>query len=100
LCVHPGKGKRRRSSEDGEADQRAAKKAKTDNNEVLIEMTSHMTFSLVEFFMLHLFVSLFLQCGDEGIFWQVNFERFHLHFRDQAIINAVSCKLDQVTINT
>lgn len=43
-------------------------------------------------------LSLFLQCGDEGIFWQVNFERFHLHFRDQAIISAVSCKLDQVTI--
>ncbi|KAK7147652.1 hypothetical protein R3I94_010237 [Phoxinus phoxinus] len=64
-----GKGKRRRSSEDGEADQRAAKKAKTDNDE----------------------------CGDEGIFWQVNFERFHLHFRDQAIINAVSCKLDQTS---
>lgn len=49
--------------------------------------------------LLHLFLSLFLQCGDEDIFWQVNFERFHLHFRDQAIINAVSCKLDQVTIN-
>ncbi|XP_048009755.1 DNA-directed RNA polymerase III subunit RPC3 [Megalobrama amblycephala] len=64
-----GQGKRRRSSEDGEIDQRAAKKAKVDNNE----------------------------CGDEGIFWQVNFERFHLHFRDQAIINAVSCKLDQTS---
>ncbi|NP_956526.1 DNA-directed RNA polymerase III subunit RPC3 [Danio rerio] len=64
-----GHGKRRRSSEDGEADQRAAKKAKTDSSE----------------------------CGDEGIHWQVNFERFHLHFRDQAIISAVSCKLDQTS---
>lgn len=64
-----GQGKRRRSSEDGEADQRAAKKAKTDNSE----------------------------CGDEGIYWQVNFQRFHLHFRDQAIISAVSCKLDQTS---
>lgn len=34
--------------------------------------------------------------GDEGICWQVNFERFHLHFRDQAIISAVANKLDQV----
>lgn len=34
--------------------------------------------------------------GDEGIYWQVNFERFHLHFRDQAIISAVANKLDQV----
>lgn len=34
--------------------------------------------------------------GDEGIYWQVNFERFHLHFRDQAIITAVANKLDQV----
>uniref|UniRef100_A0A671PQP2 DNA-directed RNA polymerase III subunit RPC3 n=1 Tax=Sinocyclocheilus anshuiensis TaxID=1608454 RepID=A0A671PQP2_9TELE len=63
-----GQGKRRRSSEDGEADQCAAKKARTDNSE----------------------------CGDDdGIYWQVNFQRFHLHFRDQAIISAVSCKLDQ-----
>ncbi|XP_052475262.1 DNA-directed RNA polymerase III subunit RPC3 [Carassius gibelio] len=62
-----GQGKRRRSSEGGEADQRAAKKARTDNSE----------------------------CGDDGIYWQVNFQRFHLHFRDQAIISAVSCKLDQ-----
>uniref|UniRef100_A0A8B9GVQ3 DNA-directed RNA polymerase III subunit RPC3 n=1 Tax=Astyanax mexicanus TaxID=7994 RepID=A0A8B9GVQ3_ASTMX len=33
-------------------------------------------------------------CGDEGIFWQVNFERFHLHFRHQSIISAVASKLD------
>lgn len=35
--------------------------------------------------------------GDEGINWQVNFERFHLHFRDQAIISAVANKLDQTS---
>uniref|UniRef100_A0A673G529 DNA-directed RNA polymerase III subunit RPC3 n=1 Tax=Sinocyclocheilus rhinocerous TaxID=307959 RepID=A0A673G529_9TELE len=63
-----GQGKRRRSSEDGEADQCAAKKARTDDSE----------------------------CGDDRIYWQVNFQRFHLHFRDQAIISAVSCKLDQI----
>ena len=34
--------------------------------------------------------------GDEGVYWQVNFERFHLHFRDQTIISAVASKLDQV----
>ncbi|XP_057195970.1 DNA-directed RNA polymerase III subunit RPC3 isoform X1 [Triplophysa rosa] len=63
-----GKGKRRRS-DDGDADQSTAKKAKTDNSEF----------------------------GDEGIYWQVNFERFHLHFRDQAIVSAVVSKLDQTS---
>jgi len=37
--------------------------------------------------------------GDERICWQVNFERFHLHFRDQAIISAVVNKLDQVSFS-
>uniref|UniRef100_A0A672LEB5 DNA-directed RNA polymerase III subunit RPC3 n=1 Tax=Sinocyclocheilus grahami TaxID=75366 RepID=A0A672LEB5_SINGR len=68
-CIYSGQGKRRRSSEDGEAEQRATKKAKTDNSER----------------------------GGEGIYWQVTFQRFHLHFRDQAIISAVSCKLDQTS---
>ncbi|XP_022612199.1 DNA-directed RNA polymerase III subunit RPC3 [Seriola dumerili] len=63
-----GRGKRQLSSEDGE-DQRNAKKAKLD-------LETH---------------------GDEGIYWQVNFERFHLHFRDQAIISAVANKLDQTS---
>ncbi|KAA0703090.1 DNA-directed RNA polymerase III subunit RPC3 [Triplophysa tibetana] len=63
-----GKGKRTRS-DDGDAEQSTAKKAKTDNSE----------------------------SGDEGIYWQVNFERFHLHFRDQAIISAVASKLDQTS---
>lgn len=61
-----GRGKRQLSGEDGE-DQRNAKRAKMDSE-------TH---------------------GDEGICWQVNFERFHLHFRDQAIISAVANKLDQ-----
>ncbi|XP_039661124.1 DNA-directed RNA polymerase III subunit RPC3 isoform X1 [Perca fluviatilis] len=63
-----GRGKRQLASEDGE-DQRNAKKAKMDSQ-------TH---------------------GDEGICWQVNFERFHLHFRDQAIISAVANKLDQTS---
>ncbi|KAF3691973.1 DNA-directed RNA polymerase III subunit RPC3 [Channa argus] len=63
-----GRGKRPLSSEDGD-DQRNAKKAKLDPE-------TH---------------------GDEGIYWQVNFERFHLHFRDQAIISAVANKLDQTS---
>lgn len=65
-----GRGKRRRSSGDAEANDRRAKRAKLENTEV---------------------------CGDEGIYWQVNFERFHLHFRHQAIISAVASKLDQTS---
>ncbi|XP_030013271.1 DNA-directed RNA polymerase III subunit RPC3 isoform X2 [Sphaeramia orbicularis] len=56
---------KRRHSSDDGEDQKSAKKAK---------METH---------------------GDEGIYWQVNFERFHLHFRDQAVISAVANKLDQ-----
>ncbi|XP_026039558.1 DNA-directed RNA polymerase III subunit RPC3 [Astatotilapia calliptera] len=63
-----GRGKRQLASEDGE-EQRSAKRAKMDPQ-------TH---------------------GDEGIYWQVNFERFHLHFRDQTIISAVANKLDQTS---
>ncbi|XP_015236009.1 PREDICTED: DNA-directed RNA polymerase III subunit RPC3-like [Cyprinodon variegatus] len=63
-----GRGKRQLVPEEGE-DQRNAKRAKMDS-------TTH---------------------GDEGIYWQVNFERFHQHFRDQAIISAVANKLDQTS---
>ncbi|KAK9513851.1 hypothetical protein VZT92_027353 [Zoarces viviparus] len=63
-----GRGKRQLCSEEGE-DQRNAKKARMDSQ-------TH---------------------GDEGISWQVNFERFHLHFRDQAIISAVANKCDQTS---
>lgn len=34
---------------------------------------------------------------DDGVYWQVNFERFHQHFRDQAIVAAVGSKLDQTS---
>ncbi|XP_026795609.3 DNA-directed RNA polymerase III subunit RPC3 isoform X1 [Pangasianodon hypophthalmus] len=65
-----GRGKRRRSSGDAETNDSGAKRAKLEKTE---------------------------QCGDEGIYWQVNFERFHLHFRHQAIIGAVASKLDQTS---
>ncbi|XP_029359451.1 DNA-directed RNA polymerase III subunit RPC3 [Echeneis naucrates] len=63
-----GRGKRQLSTEDGE-EQRNAKKAR-------LAIETH---------------------GDEGIYWQVNLERFHLHFRDQTIISAVANKLDQTS---
>ncbi|XP_020783679.1 DNA-directed RNA polymerase III subunit RPC3 [Boleophthalmus pectinirostris] len=63
-----GRGKRPLVTEDGE-EQRNAKKPRLDAQ-------TH---------------------GDEGIYWQVNFERFHLHFRDQTIISAVANKLDQTS---
>ncbi|XP_022334535.2 DNA-directed RNA polymerase III subunit RPC3-like [Crassostrea virginica] len=31
----------------------------------------------------------------DGIFWKVNPERFHNHFRDQAIVSAISSKIDK-----
>lgn len=33
---------------------------------------------------------------DDGIYWQVNLERFHQHFRDQALVAAVASRMDQV----
>lgn len=63
-----GRGKRQLATEEGE-EQRNAKRPRLDTE-------TH---------------------GDEGIYWQVNFERFHLHFRDQAIIGAVANKLDQTS---
>ncbi|XP_072572779.1 DNA-directed RNA polymerase III subunit RPC3 isoform X2 [Paramormyrops kingsleyae] len=67
-----GKGKRRLSNEDNEAEQARGKRARLDDANT---KTS----------------------GDEGIYWQVNFERFHQYFRDQAIIGAVASKLDQTS---
>ncbi|XP_072166937.1 DNA-directed RNA polymerase III subunit RPC3-like [Diadema setosum] len=32
---------------------------------------------------------------DDGIFWQVNFERFHRYFRDQDIISAITQRIDK-----
>lgn len=34
---------------------------------------------------------------DDGIYWQVNIDRFHQHFRDQAIVNAVANRMDQTS---
>lgn len=62
-----GRGKKRRLSDDG-GEQSKSKKVKPDN-----------------------------EVGDEGVYWRINFMRFHLHFRDQAIISAVASKLDQMS---
>ncbi|NWT77470.1 RPC3 polymerase, partial [Lanius ludovicianus] len=34
---------------------------------------------------------------DDGIYWQVNLERFHQHFRDQALVSAVANRMDQTS---
>ncbi|NXO66961.1 RPC3 polymerase, partial [Phainopepla nitens] len=34
---------------------------------------------------------------DDGIYWQVNLERFHQHFRDQALVSAVASRMDQTS---
>ncbi|NWI23599.1 RPC3 polymerase, partial [Sula dactylatra] len=34
---------------------------------------------------------------DDGIYWQVNIERFHQHFRDQGIVSAVANRMDQTS---
>ncbi|XP_062820868.1 DNA-directed RNA polymerase III subunit RPC3 [Anolis carolinensis] len=34
---------------------------------------------------------------EEGIYWQVNLDRFHQHFRDQAIVSAVANRMDQTS---
>ncbi|XP_039575039.1 DNA-directed RNA polymerase III subunit RPC3 [Passer montanus] len=34
---------------------------------------------------------------DDGIYWQVNLERFHQHFRDQAVVSAVASRMDQTS---
>ncbi|XP_043935915.1 DNA-directed RNA polymerase III subunit RPC3 isoform X2 [Protopterus annectens] len=65
-----GKGKRRRSSDDDTEPQAKRKKQNQEDGE----------------------------CSpDDGVYWEVNFERFHQHFRDQAIVSAVASKLDQTS---
>ncbi|XP_056402070.1 DNA-directed RNA polymerase III subunit RPC3 [Hyla sarda] len=65
-----GRGKRRRSSDDDEGATRS-KRAKKDSG---------------------------VESGqDDGIYWQINMVRFHQHFRDQAVISAVSNKMDQTS---
>ncbi|XP_038624233.1 DNA-directed RNA polymerase III subunit RPC3 isoform X2 [Tachyglossus aculeatus] len=34
---------------------------------------------------------------DDGIYWQANLDRFHQHFRDQAIVHAVANRMDQMS---
>lgn len=67
-----GRGKRRRSCDEEEDGERGAKKQKQD-----AEGTEPPP--------------------DDGIYWQVNFERFHQHFRDQAIVSAVANRMDQTS---
>ncbi|CAO2599295.1 DNA-directed RNA polymerase III subunit RPC3 [Lemmus lemmus] len=43
------------------------------------------------------FSSLNCPIPDDGIYWQVNLERFHQHFRDQAIVSAVANRMDQTS---
>uniref|UniRef100_A0A8B9URH9 DNA-directed RNA polymerase III subunit RPC3 n=1 Tax=Anas zonorhyncha TaxID=75864 RepID=A0A8B9URH9_9AVES len=68
-----GRGKRRRSCEEEEEGEPRAKKQKADGegSEPPPE--------------------------DDGIYWQVNLERFHQHFRDQAIVSAVANRMDQTS---
>nr|XP_006823774.1 PREDICTED: DNA-directed RNA polymerase III subunit RPC3-like [Saccoglossus kowalevskii] len=33
---------------------------------------------------------------DDGVYWHTNFDRFHQHLRDQAIIDAVSRRVDKI----
>uniref|UniRef100_A0A8C6EFD7 DNA-directed RNA polymerase III subunit RPC3 n=1 Tax=Microcebus murinus TaxID=30608 RepID=A0A8C6EFD7_MICMU len=67
-----GKGKRRRSSDEDAAGEPKAKRPKhtADNKEPI---------------------------PDDGIYWQANLDRFHQHFRDQAIVSAVANRMDQTS---
>lgn len=65
-----GRGKRRRSSDDDEGATQSKKQKRDPGAE---------------------------DAQDDGIYWQINLVRFHQHFRDQAIISAVSNKLDQTS---
>ncbi|XP_039236438.1 DNA-directed RNA polymerase III subunit RPC3 [Pipra filicauda] len=67
-----GKGKRRRSCDEEEDGQRKAKRQKQEGG------SSEPP-------------------PDDGIYWQVNLERFHQHFRDQALVSAVSSRMDQTS---
>ncbi|XP_053448129.1 DNA-directed RNA polymerase III subunit RPC3 isoform X1 [Nycticebus coucang] len=72
-----GKGKRRRSSDEDAAGEPKAKRPKhtTDNKEPFLPQP----------------------IPDDGIYWQANLDRFHQHFRDQAIVSAVANRMDQTS---
>uniref|UniRef100_A0A8C5PTH3 DNA-directed RNA polymerase III subunit RPC3 n=1 Tax=Leptobrachium leishanense TaxID=445787 RepID=A0A8C5PTH3_9ANUR len=65
-----GRGKRRRSSDDEEEGSKGKRQKKDPDAE---------------------------SSQDDGIYWQINMDRFHQHFRDQAIISAISNKMDQTS---
>ncbi|XP_021239474.1 DNA-directed RNA polymerase III subunit RPC3 isoform X2 [Numida meleagris] len=67
-----GKGKRRRSCDEEESGGPKAKKQKQDAGGAEPP-------------------------PDDGIYWQVNIDRFHQHFRDQAIVSAVANRMDQTS---
>ncbi|NXJ71864.1 RPC3 polymerase, partial [Rostratula benghalensis] len=67
-----GKGKRRRSCDEQEEGEPKAKKQKQDGE------GSEPS-------------------PDDGIYWQVNIDRFHQHFRDQGIVSAVANRMDQTS---
>ncbi|NXA57263.1 RPC3 polymerase, partial [Nothocercus julius] len=67
-----GKGKRRRSCDEDEAQEHKAKKQKRDGEGAE-------------------------PAPDDGIYWQVNIDRFHQHFRDQGIVSAVANRMDQTS---
>ncbi|NWU56293.1 RPC3 polymerase, partial [Dromas ardeola] len=67
-----GKGKRRRSCDEEEEGEPKAKKQKQDGE------SSEPP-------------------PDDGIYWQVNIDRFHQHFRDQGIVSAVANRMDQTS---
>ncbi|NWI41748.1 RPC3 polymerase, partial [Picathartes gymnocephalus] len=67
-----GKGKRRRSCDGEEEGEHEAKKQKREGG------SSEPP-------------------PDDGIYWQVNLERFHQHFRDQALVSAVASRMDQTS---
>ncbi|NXG39840.1 RPC3 polymerase, partial [Dromaius novaehollandiae] len=67
-----GKGKRRRSCDEDENHEHKAKKHKKDGEDAEPP-------------------------PDDGIYWQVNIDRFHQHFRDQGIVSAVANRMDQTS---
>ncbi|NXQ97053.1 RPC3 polymerase, partial [Sagittarius serpentarius] len=67
-----GKGKRRRSCDEEENGEHKAKKQKQDGE------SSEPP-------------------PDDSIYWQVNIDRFHQHFRDQGIVSAVANRMDQTS---
>uniref|UniRef100_A0A8D0GA23 DNA-directed RNA polymerase III subunit RPC3 n=1 Tax=Sphenodon punctatus TaxID=8508 RepID=A0A8D0GA23_SPHPU len=67
-----GKGKRRHSCDDDGNDEPKTKKQKQDTDSKEPQ-------------------------PDDGIYWHVNIDRFHQHFRDQAIVSAVANRMDQTS---